>query len=348
TLTDSNGLYVINGLNEGEYRVVMSVDNYGSAIFQITLGPGETRVLNAALVANPATIQGQATDMQTGTPIAGAGVVTVIQGSGVIVASTQTDQTGNYLLTGIAPGSYNVVISAANFTSQTVSVNLAAGETEIVNVALTPNPATINGTVRDSVTGTVLPNALIQVFNSQGRFLASTLTDVNGQYAISGLPEGTISVQASAPNFASELTVITLTPGETETVDFALASNPASLTGSVTDAQTGAPLSGALVQVFIVGTAVPVKFTLTDPNGLYFINGLNGGEYQVVISDDNYVAAIFRIILEPGEERVLDAALQANPATIQGQVTDAQTGTPIAGAGVVTVVQGSGIIVAST
>ncbi|WP_342045359.1 carboxypeptidase regulatory-like domain-containing protein, partial [Bacillus sp. OTU530] len=321
TLTDPTGLYVINGLAEGEYRVEIGVDNYASSIFRIVLDPGEERVLNAALQANPATIQGQVTDAQTGTPIAGAGVVTVVQGSGVIVASTQTDQTGNYLLTGIAPGSYNVVISTDNFTSQTVSVNLAAGETETVNVALTPNPATINGTVRDSVTGTVLPNALIQVFNSQGRFLASTLTDVNGQYAISGLPEGTISVQASAPNFASELTVITLTPGETETVDFALASNPASLTGSVTDAQTGAPLSGALVQVFIVGTAVPVKFTLTDPNGLYFINGLNGGEYQVVISDDNYVAAIFRIILEPGEERVLDAALQANPATIQGQVT---------------------------
>ncbi|WP_129729008.1 carboxypeptidase regulatory-like domain-containing protein, partial [Ectobacillus funiculus] len=342
TLTDPTGLYVINGLNEGEYRVVMSVDNYGSAIFQITLGPGEARVLNAALVANPATIQGQVTDMQTGTPIAGAGVVTVIQGSGVIVASTQTDQTGNYVLTGIAPGSYNVVISAANFTSQTVSVNLTAGETETVNVALMPNPATINGTVRDATTGNVLSNALIQVFSSQGNLLASTLTDVNGQYTISGLPEGTLSVQASALNFASDMKVITLTPGETETVDFTLASNPASLTGSVTDAQTAAPLSGALVQVFIAGTNVPVKSTLTDSNGLYVINGLNEGEYRVVMSVDNYGSAIFQITLGPGETRVLNAALVANPATIQGQVTDAQTGAPIAGAGVVTVVQGSG------
>ncbi|WP_446715646.1 carboxypeptidase-like regulatory domain-containing protein, partial [Bacillus sp. OTU530] len=81
--------------------------------------------------------------------MAGAGVVTVVQGSGIIVASTQTDQNGSYLLTGIAPGSYNVVFSAENFTSQTVSVNLTAGETEIINPVLTPNPATINGTVRD-------------------------------------------------------------------------------------------------------------------------------------------------------------------------------------------------------
>ncbi|WP_165350947.1 carboxypeptidase-like regulatory domain-containing protein, partial [Ectobacillus funiculus] len=304
--------------------------------------PGEERVLDAALQANPATIQGQVTDAQTGTPIAGAGVVTVVQGSGIIVASTQTDQNGSYLLTGIAPGSYNVVISAENFTSQTVSVNLTAGETEIINPVLTPNPATINGTVRDAITGTALSNALIQVFNGQGSFLASTLTDVNGQYTLSGLPEGTLSVQASAPNFASELTVITVTPAETETVDFALEPNPASLTGSVTDAQTGAPLPGALVQVFIAGTNVSVKSTLTDPNGLYVINGLAEGEYRVVMSTDNYASSIFRIVLGPGEERVLNAELLANPATIQGQVTDAQTGAPIAGAGVVTVVQGSG------
>ncbi|MNG20633.1 hypothetical protein D3C84_1049050 [compost metagenome] len=93
-----------------------------------------------------------------------------------------------------------------------------------------------------------------------------------------------MSVQASAQNFASELTVITLTPGETETVDFVLEPNPASLKGRVTDAQTGAPLPGALVQVFIAGTDVPVKSTLTDQNGLYAIYGLNAGEYRVVIS----------------------------------------------------------------
>ena len=35
------------------------------------------------------------TDAQTGEPISGAGVVTVIEGSGIFVASTQTDQNGN-------------------------------------------------------------------------------------------------------------------------------------------------------------------------------------------------------------------------------------------------------------
>ncbi|WP_446715645.1 carboxypeptidase-like regulatory domain-containing protein, partial [Bacillus sp. OTU530] len=89
----------------------------------------------------------------------------------------------------------------------------------------------------------------------------------------------------------------------------------------MTDAQTGAPLPGALVQVFIAGTNVSVKSTLTDPNGLYVINGLAEGEYRVVMSTDNYASSIFRIVLGPGEERVLNAELLANPATIQGQVT---------------------------
>ncbi|MEH7320268.1 carboxypeptidase regulatory-like domain-containing protein, partial [Priestia megaterium] len=326
TLTDGTGQYLISGLEEGEYRVVISADNYGTQPFRVVLTPGEQEILNAALTPNPATIQGTVTDAQTGTPISGAGVVTVIAGSGIIIASTQTDLNGNYIITGLSPGSYDVVFSANNFASQTSTVHLTPNEIEIVNAALTPDPATVSGRVVNVETSIPIANALIQAFTTEGTFVTSTLTDVDGQYTLTGLPEGTFTISASVTDFATQIQTVTLTPGETEIVNFALTPNPASLSGIVTDAQTGSPIAGALVQVFVVGTTIPVKSTLTDATGQYLISGLEEGEYRVVISADNYGTQPFRVVLTPGEQEILNAALTPNPATIQGTVTDAQTG----------------------
>ncbi|WP_335444295.1 hypothetical protein, partial [Priestia megaterium] len=67
------------------------------------------------------------------------------------------------------------------------------------------------------------------------------------------MPEGTFTISASSTDFATQIQTVTLTPSETEIVNFSLTPHPASLTGIVTDAQTGSPIQGALVQVFVVG-----------------------------------------------------------------------------------------------
>ncbi|WP_169907692.1 carboxypeptidase regulatory-like domain-containing protein [Priestia abyssalis] len=346
-LTDPNGDYVITGLGEGEYRVVFSTDNFSTEVFRIMLAPNEVRTLNAQLTPNPATIRGQVTDAATGLPIQQAGVVTVIQGTGIIVASAQTDQNGQYVLTGLALGSYNVVFSAPEYVTQTVPVILASGEVEVVNTALVGNPAQINGTVRNAATGAVLPNALIRVFDLQGSLIGGTLTDMNGQYTISGLAQGTYSVTALAEGHASQTMVITLTPGEEETVNFQLPPNPARLRGTVTDERTGQPISGVLVQVFFVGSTVPVRSTITDPMGRYLLNGLSEGEYRIEFSKENYITEVFRVVLAPDEDRILNVQLASNPAVIQGTVRDAETGQPIVRANVIVSITGTGIIVAS-
>jgi uncharacterized surface anchored protein len=243
TLTDPNGLYVINGLNEGEYRVVMSADNYGSAIFRIILGPGEARILNAALVANLGTIQGRVTDAQTGTPIAGVGVVIVTQGSGVIVASTRTDSNGNYRVTGIAPGNYNVVFSAANFTSQTVSVNLTAGETEIVNAVLLPNPATIQGQVIDAQTGAGIEGAIVTVTDSAGNIIARVETDSNGRFTVSNLHPGQYTLVASVLGYITGSEIVIVSGGEVVNVVIPLQKKKALKKGFILiTKQTGCPI----------------------------------------------------------------------------------------------------------
>ncbi|MED4235885.1 carboxypeptidase-like regulatory domain-containing protein [Priestia megaterium] len=163
-------------------------------------------------------------------------------------------------------------------------------------------------------------------------FVTSTLSDVTGQYILTGLPEDTFTISASATDFVTQSQTVTLTPNETETLNFALSSNPASLSGIVTDVQTKAPLAGALVEVFVVGTTIPVKSTLTDANGQYLVSGLAEGEYRVVIFADNYGTQPFRIVLTPGEQKILNAALTPYLASLVGTVTDKKTGKPVQGA----------------
>ncbi|UTE75620.1 carboxypeptidase regulatory-like domain-containing protein [Rossellomorea sp. KS-H15a] len=308
-LTDGSGEYEFTGLDPREYRVVFSADGYTSEVFRVFLTNGEVQTLNAELGRRPATIRGRVTDANTGEPIQSAGVITVISGSGIIVASTLTDQEGNYILTGLSAGDYNVIFSADGYVSQTVMIRLSTGEMAIINAALESNPATLTGFVRDAATLSPIENALIQVFKPDGTLIGTTLSDMNGNYTISGLPGGTLVIIARATGYQSQLQPVTLTPGTTSTLNFLLADNPGSVSGTVTDIQTGEPISQVLVQIFPVGSLVPIRSTLTDPDGFYILTGLPPGTYVIRFTASGYPVKEVTIVLAEGENRLLNVQL---------------------------------------
>src|SRR6516162_10238056 len=79
----------------------------------------------------------------------------------------------------------------------------------------------IRGTVADQ-TGRVVPGAAIAVHGAvQDRH--ATVTNAEGQFAISGLPPGAYSVQASAAGFATlKRDDITVSAGNTAEISFSL------------------------------------------------------------------------------------------------------------------------------
>ncbi|MGG0853609.1 carboxypeptidase regulatory-like domain-containing protein, partial [Metabacillus fastidiosus] len=315
TLTNEIGFYKTDGLPVSTVTITTSYNQYANATNTAILQPNQTVTINIPLNPFPAAVSGTVIDNFTSNPISGVLVQLVIPKTDTVIASTFTASDGTYNLVNLPQGTFDLIFSTDNFSTSTAAVILEPGETEIVNTALNPNPATVTGTVTDALTGDVLSNALVEVFDSRGTFINSVLTDINGQYTISRLPEGTLTVQASANNFASQVQTVTLTPGETEGISFTLTPDPASISGTVTDSPNGNPIAGALVQAFLVGTTIPVRSTLTDSNGNYILSGLNEGEYRIEISADNYASSISRVVLAPGESRTLDASLAPNPAT---------------------------------
>ncbi len=119
----------------------------------------------------------------------------------------------------------------------------------------------------------------------------------------------------------------------------ALASRPqpnpdlGTIRARVVNGETGVPIAGASVTLSGAGGAV----ASTDGEGRFVFSGLVSGDYEIRVAATDFEPVVAGIGLNPGEEKdlgtirmlgVLDPTLSA----LQGTVTDAATGTAIAGA----------------
>jgi len=77
-------------------------------------------------------------------------------------------------------------------------------------------PGTIEGTVKDSSSGEVIANATVTVNGM------SATSNSSGAYVISDVPPGNYTVTASADGYEISSETITVTAGETKTLDFTL------------------------------------------------------------------------------------------------------------------------------
>ncbi|MEW4224362.1 carboxypeptidase regulatory-like domain-containing protein [Rossellomorea marisflavi] len=347
-ISDQNGRYIITGLPEGTFDVVTEIQNYMISTNTVFLTAGESEVLDIPLNPFPASLRGTVYDAVTLAPISGALVRLLIANTDIEVTSILTAADGTYTLSNIAAGQYDVIFSASNYGNFVVQVILEPNEIEVVDAFLDPNPATLRGRVFNLGTGANIQGALVRVFNQDGIFITSTLADADGIYELPGIAEGLYTVIYSADGFGAESRTVALPAGATVTVDVGLIAESSALEGTVRDAATGLPIAAALVQVFAIGTTIPIASVQTDQFGRYFISGLLPEEYRVVYSAPTYQSETFILFFNPGETKTVDADLTRIPSNIQGVVTDLVTGLPIGNATVILFLEGTEIVVAST
>jgi len=102
---------------------------------------------------------------------------------------------------------------------------------------------------------------------------------------------------------------------------------PGSISGQVTDAEDGSAISGAQVTD---GT----RTTTTDATGEYTIADVPPGTYQVTAGKEGYQSSSMTVNVLSGSSAVANLSLTevTLPGSITGSVTDAEDGSPIAGA----------------
>lgn len=250
------------------------------------------------------------------------------------VVSTSLNADGTYKISGIPAGDYWVLAAIYGYKPQffdhaddfekatVVTVTDDAGR-ENVDFTMEECPVgggSITGRVVSDVDGSAVAGADIYVLSLDNPFLGGwSQTDADGNYAVSGLIDGSYYVQVYADGFYPEVyddvngtdqaTQVTVTePNATSGIDFSLA-RAATISGRVVDSN-GNPIAGVLVCAGDPSAMGPggvggnpgdsILFpnddpngygkgcdgfglcVITDENGQYTISGLADGDYTVM------------------------------------------------------------------
>jgi serine-aspartate repeat-containing protein C/D/E len=247
TFTNNQGYYEFNNLRPGltySVRETQPASYYqgmakagtgggtvnGDLITGIQLTSGQTASMNDFCELLPAEIRGrvwadpEADCVYAANDIALGGVtIELLNSTGTVVATTQTDSQGKYAFTNLAPGVYGVreIQPAGYFQGDVMvgSVGGTKGNDAVTQITLGSNakgvnydfceiiPAKLSGRVwadpeGDCILGTSdtrLSNVTIELRDSNGNLVATTKTNSQGEYEFTGLQPGTYSVREIQP-----------------------------------------------------------------------------------------------------------------------------------------------------
>ena len=329
TMTSSNGQYSFSSLAEGSYSVTASIPNYTSQTNPVSVMPGTGATLTFSLAPNPGSMSGVVTDSGTGNPIVGATVS--YTGPGGSTGTTKTVTDGTYSFSSLTEGSYSATASMTGYTSVTSPTSVTPGANTSNPIALTPNPGSLSGAVSDSITNADLNGVNIS-YTGPGGSTGSTMTSSMGTYSFSSLAEGSYSVTASIPNYTSQTNPVSVTPGTGATLSFALAPNPGSISGAVTDSVSGDPIVGATVSY--TGPGGSSGSINTGTGDTYSFSSLTEGSYSVTASADTYSPQTATVGVAPGATTTqpFELVLASSVGSISGTVTDSVTDADLGGA----------------
>ena len=313
-------------------------------------GAGVAHRLDIALDSG-ATISGTVFDSETGLPIADAEVYAENSDGGP-GSWANTNRDGFYTLEAVAPGTYRIGVRAERqgYVEQLFDDALSWDDAELIFVRGSEGidgidfglrlGGTIEGVVRDAQTQ--LPVAGVEVIAApvDGDDIAWTSTDGNGRYALRGVPAGPIVVKVYSESHVDARTRVEVAgPGLVTTANFAL-SPGATISGRITDADTGLAIAGVRVKASNIFDA-PGAEGYSDADGVYTVKGVAPGTYRIRARAQGrgYIqqyhdGEIYRDkateVAVSGTEEVhgIDFVLKRG-ATISGRVVDASTGLPI-------------------
>ena len=314
-------------------------------------------------------ISGMVTDASSGAPLNGV-LVDVYDSGDNFVTTTTTDVSGQYSISGLADGSYEVGFDGStvgNYEPQFYSgestlqgadpVDVTAGQTVTGTDASLDQGAAVTGRVTDVSTGAGVGGAQVTLYDAyEGDSIASTTSGADGSYELRGVPAGTYDVTfdgAAAGNYlvqyyrgqTSSMAAdpVTVATGQTATGIDAAMRPGGTLSGVVTDAVSHAPVVGAPVTVYdLDGNSV--GSATTDSGGAYTVERLSTGSYNVGFAGatgsgyaaqyydaERSVAFADPVAVTAGHAATgIDAALRSS-GEISGVVTDASTNAPIHG-----------------
>lgn len=332
-VTDQDGVYIIEDLEEGEYTLRCGAADYLLATLSVVVVEGQTTVQDIAL--EPLTfgsVDGLVTDAVTGLPIAGARVMLrPVHEAGAdgdwhwLSAVTGVD--GMYFIENVIAGEYEATARAFGYLpNEPVLVSVSDGATSTVDLALDPLAfGSAEGTVTDSATGDPIDGArvsLIRNWSGEGSGdqpdwgWNHTVTDENGFYRFDDVEVSVYRVTAFANGYTRGEAEIEVLDGQTTVADLALSPLVfGSVEGTVTDAANDEPIERALVVIMPnwmegIGGHGGWWMARTDENGLYRFDEVPAGEYRMMVFARTFMRGSADLEVLEGQTSTVDFSLE--------------------------------------
>ncbi len=269
-VSGTNGNYAIVPLPLGTYSVTAFRPgfDFDPAVTNVTIGQDTNGVNFTAFPLY--SISGSITNGSQ--PLSG---VTVTAGA----KSGITDASGNYTITGLRSGAYDVTadLLGYGFTPAVAHMDLS---TNISGISFSAYQTLFTLGGRVSQNGFGVRAVTLSVVSPS--MTASVITDANGSYSLSGLPADTYLILPTAAGYDLDPPAQSVdVSSDVTNVNFN-ATGIYSVSGQITGAAAG------IMVGLLAGTDV-VLATQTAPDGSYTITGVGPGAYSVLPSSTNYV-----------------------------------------------------------
>ena len=202
--TRSDGSYSMLTPGAGSYFLIARARGHHPQA--ITVNVADEPVTIAIMLTGLAQLTGYVRIAGGAEPVPSA-LVTLLDTRGEVVASTTTDQHGQYRFPELVGGSYTLAASASPFQPAARLVTVAETGVTTQDIELSAG-AYIRGTAWGGQDRRAVADIRVVLTDSEGNVVAVTRTDSAGEYLFSDVPEGNYTVTASGyPPVTSSLRV---------------------------------------------------------------------------------------------------------------------------------------------
>jgi Carboxypeptidase regulatory-like domain len=199
--------------------------------------------------------------------------LTLVDRAGVQLGRACTGSGGEFQIIGLTAGSYVLIFSRAGYQPKAEVVMLGAG-TQPLDVMLEP-AVSVHGVVHDRDSGRPVGAAIVTAVDPGGEVIASTVSDPDGSYHITGVDADAITLVVAAPGADPTATVVELGRGTDYQANLAL-DTYSTVSGKVTVA--GQPVD-RLPLALHAPDGWTVATTITDDHGTYRFDRVKAGQY---------------------------------------------------------------------
>ena len=296
---------------------------------------------------------------QAQTTASGTYTIAGLSAGSYVVSFSDCGGAGDY-----APQYYDGVTGGAATYGAATAVSVTAGQTTSSIDAVMAAGGAISGTVTNAASSGVA-GICVDAIASDGALGANATTGTDGTYLLSGLAAGTYILEltdcntpatyatgyyaaSSVVDTLAQAAAVSVTAGQTTSGIDAVMAAGGSISGTVVDATTAQAVSGICVSAYGVSADVGAT-AVSASDGTYSLSGLPAGDYIVSFSPcapgSPYASEYYNgsasgttswglaTPLSVGASTPttgIDAAMELG-GSITGTITDATSGSPVAG-----------------